>query len=242
MKSVRTIAFFGASTGVGLAALKHTLLSGDHAIALCRDPSKLEDVLHDAFNPRINQGDAHDVSAVSKCLQREDGVLVDAVITTIGAKPVMNGISLTLEDPEVCQKGMKTLLEALTQLRGNGVSGSPYIVACSTTGTSRYGRDYPLAMFPVYNYMLKVPVADKRIMEDLLAGSQEAYTIVRPSRLVDGVTTNEVRVGIEDPDAGPISKAIGYSISREDAGRWIAQNLVFKRDAVFDNKIATITN
>ncbi|PLB46399.1 NAD(P)-binding protein [Aspergillus steynii IBT 23096] len=242
MRSVQTIAFFGASTGVGLAALKHTLLSGDRAIALCRDPSKLAGIVSDDSNLKIVKGDAHDVAAVSKCLQREDGKLVDAVITTIGSKPVMNGIFLTLEDPEVCQKGMKTLLEALDQRRRDGVSGSPYIVACSTTGTSRFGRDYPLALFPVYDYLLRVPAADKKAMEDLLVASQETYTIVRPSRLVDGVTTKQVRVGIEDPQTGPIYKAIGYSISREDSGRWIAQNLVLKRDTVFYNKIASITN
>ncbi|KAI9040357.1 NAD(P)-dependent oxidoreductase [Aspergillus affinis] len=242
MSDIQTIAFFGASTGVGLAALKHTLLSGDRGIALCRESSKLSAIFPDEPNLTIVEGNAHDVEAVSRCLQREDGHLVDAVITTIGAKPVMNGISLTLDDPQVCQKGMKTLIEALNRLRSNGVSGSPYIVACSGLGMSRFGRNYPLALLPLYGYLLNVPTADKRAMEDLLVASKETFTIVRPSVLVDGVTTKRVRVGLEDPETGPIYKAIGYTISREDSGRWIAQNLVLRRDTVFYNKVVSITN
>lgn len=242
MRSVQTIAFFGASTGVGLAALKHALLSGARGIALCRDPPKLSGHFPDETNLQVVQGDALDVEAVSKCLQREDGKLVDAVITTIGAKPIITGMSLMFDQPEVCQQGMKTLLKALDELRNKGVSGSPYIVACSSTSTSRFGRDYPFALFPLYDYVLKVPRRDKKAMEGLLVASQETFTIVRPSRLVDGETTKKVRVGIEDPDTGPISKEIGYSISREDSGRWIAQNLVLKRDTALYNKIASITN
>jgi hypothetical protein len=33
----------------------------------------------------------------------------------------------------------------------------------------------------------------------------------------------------------------GYTISREDAGRWLAENLVLKMDAKFLNKNVTVT-
>jgi hypothetical protein len=108
-------------------------------------------------------------------------------------------------------------------------------------GLSRFGRDVPLAVVPLYHIMLKVPHEDKVIMEDRLVASQEAYTIVRASLLTDGESTKETRVGIEDPKTGRDSKAIGYSISREDTGEWIAENLVLMRDAKYSNKIATIT-
>jgi hypothetical protein len=51
----------------------------------------------------------------------------------------------------------------------------------------------------------------------------------------------EIRVGIEDPKTGRESNAIGYTISREDAGKWIAESLILKRDAKYSNKIAMIT-
>ena len=47
-------------------------------------------------------------------------------------------------------------------------------------------------------------------------------------------------MGIEDPKKGRESDAIGYTISGEDAGRWIAENLVLKREDGLRNEIATI--
>lgn len=237
----KTVAFFGASTGVGLSALKHTLAAGYQCIALCRTPSKLTAIFPTETTPnlKIVQGNAHDVSSVSKCLQGEDGKLVDVVVSTIGGQFIMS--KLSIDDPEVCRKGAATLLEALAELRRSGTTRNPHIIACSTTGLSRFGRDIPLAMIPFYHIVLKVPHEDKVIMDDRLIASQEAYTIVRASLLTDGESTKEIRVGIEDPKTGRESKAIGYTISREDTGKWIAENLVLKRDAKYSNKIAMVT-
>ena len=73
--------------------------------------------------------------------------------------------------------------------------------------------------------------------------SGEAYTMIRASLLVDGETNKEIRVGIEDPKTGRESSAIGYTISREDTGKWIANNLVLvpKPDRKYVNKIVMIT-
>jgi hypothetical protein len=239
--NTKAVAFLGASTGVGLSALKHTLAANHKCIALCRTPSKLTAIFPPESTPnlRIIEGNAHDVAAVSKCLQTEDGKLVDNIISTIGAKFITT--KLTIDDPEVCRKGIAVLLEALTELRRNGATGKPHIVVCSTTGMSRFGRDIPYAMVPLYHVLLKVPHQDKTIMEDRLAESGETYTIVRASLLVNGESTKKVRVGIEDPKTGRESPAIGYTISREDAGKWVADNLILKNEGKYVNKIATIT-
>lgn len=236
-----TVAFFGASTGVGLSALKHTLAAGHQCIALCRNPSKLTAIFPPNATPNLKlvRGNAHDVASVSQCLQGSDGKLVDIVVTTIGGKPVLS--KLSIDDPEVCRKGAATLLDALAQLRRRGVTGSPHIIVGSTTGISRFGRDIPIAMIPLYHVLLKVPHEDKVIMEDRLVESQEAYTIVRASLLTNGESNKKIRVGIEDPKTGRDSNAIGYTISREDTGKWIAKNLVLKRNSQYANKIATIT-
>ena len=239
--SSKTVTFIGASTGVGLAALKHTLAAGHHCIALCRNPSKLTVNFPTGTpsNLKIVQGNAKDVASVSQCLQGKDGKLVDAIVSTIGAQPIL--YKLTFDDPEVCRGGMATLLEALAELRRSGITGSPHIIVCSTTGISRFGRDIPLAMVPLYHVMLKIPHADKVIMEDRLVESKEVYTVARASLLTNGETTKKVRVGIEDPETGRESTAIGYTISREDTGKWIAKNLVLERKAEYFNKIVTIT-
>ena len=237
----KTVAFLGASTGVGLSALKHTLAKGHRCIALCRIPSKLTALFPPEGNPNLQvvQGNAHDTAAVSDCLVAEKGKLVDEIISTIGGKFIMS--KLTIDDSQVCRKGMATLLEALAQLRSSGLTGKPHIVVCSTTGMSHFGRDVPYAMMPLYHILLKVPHEDKRVMEDRLVESGEAFTIIHASWLVDGETSNPIRVGIEDPKTGRESKAIGYTISREDAGKWIADNLVLHLDRKYLNKIVMIT-
>lgn len=106
---------------------------------------------------------------------------------------------------------------------------------------SPFGRDIPIAMIPLYHVLLKVPHEDKKAMEDRLVESGEAYTIIRASMLVNGETRKVIRVGIEDPKTGRESEAIGYTISREDTGKWIANNLVLRLDRRYINKIAMVT-
>ncbi|KAH7324563.1 hypothetical protein B0I35DRAFT_388414 [Stachybotrys elegans] len=237
----KTIAFIGASTGVGLSALKHTLAAGHHAIALCRTPSKLADLLPASSHPnlRIIQGNAKDAESVAQCLVKPDGSLVDAVVSTVGGKFIPS--RLTIDDPQVCRLAMRALLDAIAQLRRQGAAGRPLVVVCSTTGISCAGRDVPLLLVPLYHVGLKVPHEDKRIMEDDLVASGEDFAIVRCSLLVDGASETPIRVGIEDPKAGLESAAIGYTISREDAGRWFADNLILKDAGSYRNKLVTIT-
>ena len=106
---------------------------------------------------------------------------------------------------------------------------------------SKFGRDFPLLMAPVYHLLLKVPHRDKKIMEDRLIESGEGFTIIHASLLVDGETKKEVRVGVEDPKTGRESTAIGYTISREDAGKWVADNLVLRLDERYVNRIVMVT-
>lgn len=235
----KTVAFLGASTGVGLSALKHTLAAGHTCLALARTPSKFTALFPTEQYPNLQiiEGNAHDADAVAKCLKKDDSTFVDEIISTIGGKFV----GMSIDDPEVCRKGIATLLEALKQLRSGGIQGRPLVVVCSSTGLSHFGRDIPLAMVPLYHVLLKVPHKDKIVMEDRLTESDEDFTIVRASLLTNGESNTPIRVGVEDPKTGRESDAIGYTISREDAGRWMAENLIVKRDSKYRNKIATIT-
>ncbi|KAL1889413.1 hypothetical protein Sste5346_008896 [Sporothrix stenoceras] len=340
--STRTIAFLGASGGLGLAALRRTLAEGHRCVALCRDPSKFTAIFPEmdlnvdtqatqndaaASTRRLTlvRGNAHDVDAVTRCLlvpgtANGERRIVDTVVFTIGGKLIMS--KMTLDDPNVCANGMSTLLAAIKRLRHEGAANSgpntPRIVNVSTTGISKCGRDVPLAFLPMYHGMLRVPHADKRVMEESLVASGEMFAMVRPSFLVDdaaeavpGIDTSgggssndnkdspaflkqlaetdltvlskeeledlkettkdelkehketakdkvkalegkykkehaykNIRVGIEDPIANKrISSAVGYTITRADAGRWLAENLVLPTElpATYARKIATIT-
>lgn len=232
--STRTIAFFGASTGVGLAALKKSLAQGHTCIVLLRTPSKLDAHFPPQTRPAnliIREGNAHDDAAVTSCLtvsNSQPPKLVDVVFTSIGAPPTITMGGFTIADPDVCKKGMSCLLTSLTTLRSQGFTGSPRIIAISTMGHSRHGRDIALPMIPIYKLFVSVPAADKQVMEDRLGASGERnWVVVRPSHLVDGEQEEkEVRVGIEDIEKGVEKLEIGYTISREDVGRWCFEKLV----------------
>ncbi|KAI0138726.1 NAD(P)-binding protein [Hypoxylon sp. NC0597] len=240
----KTIAFLGASGGVGLATLSRALATGHTCIALCRTPSKLTDRFPEAKHPNLTviQGNAHDASAVARCLLGRERP-ADTVISSIGG--VFQFSCMTIDDPQVCQKGMAALLEAITRVRQEyGVTEArwrPRIVVVSTCGISKAGRDFPLATLPIYKFMLKVPHADKVEMERLLMGGMGdkgyTYSIVRPSLLNDDAQPErKIRAGVDD------KPPVGYAISRDDTGRWIFENLL-NREAQdgYENKIVTIT-
>ncbi|RYP89316.1 hypothetical protein DL769_000071 [Monosporascus sp. CRB-8-3] len=256
----KTIAFFGATGGCGLSALRLSLAAGHTCIALCRTPSKLTNRFSSAQYPNITvvQGNAHDADAVARCLvvpsgpsdQTNPGThLVDTIVFSVGGAFIWS--RLTLDDPHVCERGIAAVLEAIGTVRARaspstgpspspgprqGVTGwRPTIVAVSTTGISRAGRDIPLLMVPLYRGVLSVPHADKRALEDRLVARGSSggdcgydYVVVRPSLLSDGAKPErDIRVGVEDLRAEVHeSREIGNAISREDVGRWIFEELV----------------
>lgn len=226
-----TIAFFGASGGCGLAALRRAVDAGHTCIALCRTPSKLESEFPSKpANLIIKAGDAHDQVAVSACLTHPSNAsqLVDVINFSIGG--TLNMSNMTIPDPDVCKKGMVTVLQSLKDLRANGCAGSPLLSVISTTGISKYGRDVPLAFLPMYHYMLKQPHEDKKAMEEEIVKSEERFVMVRPSFLTAGPAKPEkaLQVGIEDPKKGIEKKAVGYTISKEDVGRWMFEEVLLK--------------
>jgi len=241
--STTTIAFFGATGGCGLSALRRSLKIGHTCIALARTPAKLEALVPAAENPNlaIRQGNAHDIAAVSSCLTKPSNpaAFVDHIVFTVGGAFQVS--KWGLDDPNVCGTAMATLVSAISTLRSEkGVAGRPRIVVVSTTGISNHGRDVPVMFVPLYHVMLKGPHVDKKAMEDKLVASGEDFVIVRPSLLNDGETTKDIKVGVEDPAKGWERKALGYFISREDVGRWIFENCLGDK-VEYVGKAVTIT-
>ncbi|WYZ33778.1 hypothetical protein EsH8_I_000054 [Colletotrichum jinshuiense] len=247
MSSGKTVLFLGATGGCGLSALRRSLDAGFTCIALCRTPSKLTSVLSPEKYPnlRVEQGNAHDTQFVAQHLISpfDSARLVDAVVFSIGAWFELR--KMNLGDTHVCEKGMTVLLDAIKSLRAEkNITGSPRIVGLSSTGISKFGRDTPLVVAPIYKGLLHTPHEDKRAMEELMIVSGEAWTVLRASFLTNGNEQPEgaVRVGIEDPVKGVEELAIGYSISREDVGKWIFENILQKdgKDK-YVKKVATVT-
>lgn len=233
MSNLKTIAFFGASGGCGLAALKEALQARHTCICLLRTPSKLADLGAASPNLIIREGNAHDTNAVASCLTVPgEHRLVDAISFSIGA--VMDPKTRKFTDPDVCKRGIASVLEAISMLRlEKQRPGRPLIATVSTTGISDQKRDYPIALHPMYHYMLAVPHADKKVMEERLRSSGERFVLVRPSLLMDGNKGNAtIKEGVEDVMSAVLeSSAVGYAISRGAVGWWIYNRLLKMNEA-----------
>lgn len=211
---------------------------------VARSPSKLLDSLRqrDLSESMIKdhlvivKGSVTDLDAVRRTIQPggDDSPVVDIIVSGIGGKVLFhNPLSPTLDNPTICQDGIRVILSAAagTARSSSDTDKKPTLIVLSTTGVTDKCRDVPFAMMPLYYWLLKVPHEDKKVMEGLIREEsvksvQERgigeYTIVRPSMLTDsvGVGLNKIQVGVED------KPAVGYFIAREDVGQWVFEVLV----------------
>lgn len=212
-----------------------------------RTRSKLTDLLKtqgvsaDVISKHLTivQGDSKDSIKVAEAL-KVNNIVADMVVSGVGGVPVFkpNPLRPTLDDPTICQDTVSTILKALRDLHTNSTTQGkkkPTVVVISTTGISDHNRDVPLAMLPLYHWMLSIPHKDKKMMEKLLveeikkdaSSAIENFVAVRPTLLTNGraVGFGAIRAGVDSP--GKIdNSAIGYSISRADVGGWIFEGLV----------------
>lgn len=238
----KSILFLGATGGSALSALRRCLEAGYTCIAVCRTPEKLTAKLPSKTYPNLQivQGNAHDPTVIQRSLvsPSDDTALVDIVFSSIGA--AMAGFGM--DDPNVCDKGMDVLLSSIADLREQKNQASlPLVVAVSSSGVSRFARDIPLLMVPIYRTIIYTPHLDKKAMEKRVYAYDGPWTVLRPSMLTNGPETDApIRVGVEDPVGGIEAKAIGYTISREDVGKWAFEQILSKEDA-YVGKAVTIT-
>ncbi|KAI9816274.1 MAG: hypothetical protein M1827_001876 [Pycnora praestabilis] len=256
MASNPTIAFFGATGGCTCTALALSLEAGYTCTALARTPSKLTSALLARGIPQstldahltITPGDIRDSTAVREVLKvphSSGGVNVDIILSGIGNAPDL--MNLANFDKTLCTDAAKTILAALSD-SGNA-DKKPLFIAISTTGVTTTTRDVPLLMIPLYHLVLAAPHADKRGMEVCMLAeiakpeSQRAIAgivAVRPSLLTNGkrAGTEKIRAGV---DGKP---AVGYTISRDDVGGWIFEELLAGRGkgrTEWVDKMVTIT-
>lgn len=219
--------FFGATGGCTNYALVLALKAGKQCTALARTPGKLTSMLaangvsQEAMDTclRIQQGDAKDITAVKATLSAAPP---DMIISGIGMDAFAKNADTT-----ICQEAARTLLAALGELQ---LSQKPHVVIVSTTGISKGARDVPLLFVPMYDWLLRVPHEDKKVMEQLYtdAAAMEspvisATTFIRPALLMD----RDEPKGLERIEVGSEEKpAVGYTIPRKDVGLWIFEKLI----------------
>jgi hypothetical protein len=227
---------------------------------MVRTPSKLLDILGTTHHIpseliethlTIVQGNIKSSDDIMKTLT-VTGHLPDKILFGVGGSPIFQFnifAPLTLDDPHICEEGMKNIIAALRHCQDDGIphghSGSkPQIIAISTISMSNI-RDMPYLYYPLEYWFLNIPRADKLALERVVCESAAEensiisdFAFVRPPLLTDGPALGpaKVQAGWVWPDhlrkervaqglreAGP---AIGWMITKADVGRWIFENLV----------------
>lgn len=230
---------------------------------MARTPSKLTSALLSQgvaqetidANLEIHQGDIRDLATVTKALAK-NGRVVDIIVSGIGGTSINlkpNPIRpLVLADPTICEDAAKTVLDALRVLKP---VTKPVMLVISSTGITNGKRDLPVLMAPLYHWILASPHADKRSMENLViaAGSKTdspigGFIIVRSSLMTNGerLGMKKVRTGTETPGKGKTDgmnekPAVGYTVSRNDVGGWIFEEVVEKGGKKWIGQCVTLT-
>jgi hypothetical protein len=127
------------------------MLEKEHAVPIATIDSNLI----------VVQGNSTDVAAVKQALAPR-GVPAPLIISAVGGGPKFSGsllTPLTLDQPSICEDTSSTIVNALKEIRRNGVMSEaqkPTIIAISTTGLTKE-KDLPTLFNPLYHVFLKVP-------------------------------------------------------------------------------------
>ncbi|KAL4787601.1 hypothetical protein BJX76DRAFT_318473 [Aspergillus varians] len=243
MNNKLTLAFFGATGGCTLACLAPALQAGYNCVALVRTPKKLTDLLIArgipattlAHHLTIIEGSTTDLNAISKTLFPDNLPPVSMILSGVGGAPDFSQpLSPKFIGKTICQDTVRNILDTLrfAHTQDTPREHKPVLVVISSTGLTKE-RDIPLAMIPLYNWMLKVPHADKRVMEGLIfeeVNRPEAekvisdYVMIRPSYLTNGTSQREKLRVLKGQGEGQNTAVgiscpfVGYTVCRDDVG------------------------
>ncbi|TKA62927.1 hypothetical protein B0A55_12923 [Friedmanniomyces simplex] len=188
----RRVAFFGATGGCANACLAYTLQGGHSAVALVRRPGVLREQLRKReiademveSQLCIVKGDVKDITSVAEVIAN-GGNGVDTIVSGIGSPTPQFSLlrPLTTTDPGICHKATCNILDAL---KDSTNAASTLLVVISANGVLNDSPcDHPLALLPLYAWLLRGVFDDKRAMETELMKTKPTggYVVVRPSVL-----------------------------------------------------------
>ncbi|KAL4869406.1 hypothetical protein BDV12DRAFT_168091 [Aspergillus spectabilis] len=236
-----TLAFFGATGGCTLACLAPALQAGYNCIALVRTPAKLTNLLITrGISPStlsshltLIEGSTTDKEAVHRTLYPDNLPPVSMIISGVGGAPDFSSpLHPKFVGKTICQDTVRNIFDCLRSMHSpeDPEQSKPVLVVISTTGLTEK-RDIPLAMVPLYKWGLKIPHADKEVMEKLILEEVgrpahervvRSHIVVRPSWLNDGVSQKEKVRALKGQGEGQNTSVgiscpfVGYTISRED--------------------------
>lgn len=167
------IAVFGATGGTGVEIIKQALERGHNVTAFVRSPDRLA-VQGELL--RIKVGDIHNLTDVEQAVQEQD-----AVVCALGSRD--------LKDTTVRTEGTVKIIEAMKKFHARRL----FVISAMGVGESWNSLSLINKLF--FAVLLKSARVDHEAQEAAVKTSGLDWTIIRPSRLVDGRCTGIYRVG-----------------------------------------------
>jgi putative NADH-flavin reductase len=158
------IAVLGASGRTGSATVQHALAAGHQVVSVVRNATKAPP------GTAIAQADARDTAALTEAVRG-----ADAVVSCIGH-------TAGQDDPTLLRDGASAHISAMA------TADVRRLVAISAAAAYIAGDD-PGSRFiakPLLERILKENNVDTRAMEEIIRSSRTNWTLLRPSRLIQG--------------------------------------------------------
>ena len=163
---------FGPTGGTGRAAAEQAAARGDQVTVLARRPERLRV----GKSVQVVEGDVLDPAAVDRAVRGQD-----AVVSALGTRPWRHR--------DVCSQGVRHIVDAM------GAHGVRRLIVVSSIGVGESLADLGwLARRVVVPLVLRRSFDDKARMEEIVRGSDLAWTIVRPALLTSGRPRGRWRV------------------------------------------------
>jgi putative NADH-flavin reductase len=215
------ILVIGATGGTGREVVRQALARNHQVNALARSAANAVPLLPGAD---IIEGDARDGEAVAKALTGCDGV-----ISALGTK-----LSL-LREETLLSTATRVLIDAMRQ------QGITRLVCVTGIGAGdSHGHGGFLYDHIVQPLLLRSTYHDKDRQEDEIRKSGLDWTIVRPTNLTDGPTTDNIRAltDLTDFHGGRIARAdvARFLITELDERRWAGRSPVITSAAAPEHK------
>jgi uncharacterized protein YbjT (DUF2867 family) len=189
------ILLLGATGGVGSHVLRRALSAGHDVTVLVRDAAQLD--VDDGVTVVV--GDATSAADVAAAVAGKE-----AVVNAVGSRQVRRPVEVEVG---------RALLPAMT------AAGVRRLVVCSAFGVGDSERDASALQRMFFHTVLGKVYEAKEVADAEVRASDLDWTLVYPTRLVDGPATGEV-VAAERLPAGASS-----SVTRGDVSRFMLAQL-----------------
>jgi uncharacterized protein YbjT (DUF2867 family) len=191
----------GATGGTGREIVAQALDAGYEVRVLCRNPDAVG-----AWSPRLEvvQGDVSEWRRIAGAMRG-----VTAVLSVLGTRGKVSPTTLYSE-------GTGAILWAMAE------AGVRRLVCVTSSGTIE-DPDEPFLFRTAGRYVMRHVIADQKKAEERLRASDAEWTIVRPSRLINGPRRGDYEVLAEEPVPGE------YKLSRSDLAQFMLREMVAKK-------------